>query len=84
MVFEGQVFGVRMANAGQLDQPGVTVSIFSADPVNENQAERLAEELVNRFAFGADIAGFVRDVGQDELLRPALGTLENAGLALPF
>lgn len=72
MVFEEQVFGVRMANAGEVDQPGVALSIFSDTPVNENQAERIAAEFAYRFAFGADIAGFVRTVGHDEMLRPAL------------
>jgi len=72
LVFEGRVFGVRMANAGNVDQPSVDLTLFSQSPIDEPQAQRIASELAFRFGFSADIAGFICDCGQDDLLRPAL------------
>lgn len=70
--FESGVYGIRMANAGDIDHPNVELFIFSADPLNETQRDRIAREIGFRFAFDADIQGFINDVGQDDLLKPAL------------
>ncbi len=70
--FDTQVFGIRMTNAGDVDHPRVELTIYSAGPVTETLRERIAREIAYRFAFGADIQGFIRDVGQDSLLMPAL------------
>ncbi len=72
LCFEGQVFGVRLTNAGDIDRPGVELTLFAQVVPDEAQAQRIAAELAYRFAFGADITSFTRDVSQDQLLRPAL------------
>ncbi len=72
MRFEGQAFGIRLDDQGTIEEPAIRLAIFSAQPLAEDQADRLASEITCRYNLAADLRVFYDGYSGDPLLAPVL------------
>ena len=72
MLFGGQPLGLRLENAGNVDEPLIEVTVYAAHPVPGDLAPALTTELRWRFDLDADLSAFESACGADPLLAPAL------------
>jgi 3-methyladenine DNA glycosylase/8-oxoguanine DNA glycosylase len=70
--FEDAIFGIKLTNAGTIEQPKLDLAVYSASPISEAQLSRIVSELEFRFDLNADLKAFYQDCEQDDLLKPAL------------
>lgn len=72
MQFEGDVYGIRMADSGSIDKPQIKLSIYSDKETPPAQLQRIANEIEYRFDMKANLTEFYLDCQRDELIRPIL------------
>lgn len=70
--FEDQLLGVRFDNLGTIEDPSLRLVIFSAEPLEEELAGRIADELAWRYDLFADLRAFYDGFQDDPLLEPVL------------
>ncbi len=70
--FNKRVVGLRLEPGGSGGYPEVLLCIFSAEPLDEAEAQSIAAEVRFRFDLEADLSPFLERFHQDEVLAPAL------------
>jgi 3-methyladenine DNA glycosylase/8-oxoguanine DNA glycosylase len=68
MLWQGERLGLKFENRGDVDQPKVSLSIWSAETLSQDFIEKLAEEINYRYNFLFDLADFYRSCGTDAQL----------------
>lgn len=72
MRFEGRRLGLRLRDAGTVEDPKVRLVVYSAAPLPEAAVPSLLREVRWRFNFDQDIAAFTMRFERDEFLGPAI------------
>src|SRR5574341_2209850 len=70
MRWQGTPFGLKLSNAGSVDQPAVRVELYAAAPPDEAQIASLLAEIRFRFNLDLNLAPFYSTFGGDPVLGP--------------
>ena len=70
--WQGQVYGARFDNLGNVEEPAVRLTLFSAAPLSSAVQAALTAELAFRYDLYVDLSPFYEGYAQDELLGPVL------------
>lgn len=72
MRWQGMPLGLKFENRGTIDEPHVSLSIWSAGPLEQAYLTRLAGEISYRYNLQLDLSDFYRQFGGDPYLGPVL------------
>ncbi len=72
MLWDGWPLGLKFENQGTPDLPRVSLSIWSAEPVDPGFIASLKSEIDYRYTFSMDLTGFNRKYAQDPQLGPII------------
>lgn len=70
--FGGIVYGVRLDNLGEIENPALRLVIYSQNPLNEPTIDQIVAEMGWRYDLMADLSSFYHSFADDELLAPVL------------
>lgn len=74
MRWQGQPLGLQFAEAGSVDAPRVRLSIWAAEPLDQDFLDGLLAEITYRYGFDLDLADFNRRFAAHPRLGPVLAT----------
>lgn len=72
MRFNNDLFGIKMENAGNTNEPKIKLTIFSKSKLTENRTDVIKKELSWRYDLGADLSDFDKKFKNDKFLKPVL------------
>ncbi|MBE0699195.1 MAG: hypothetical protein IH586_19920 [Anaerolineaceae bacterium] len=72
MRFGGKVYGIRMDNLGEVEDPAVRLVVFSEIPAAPAIIDEIAAEMAWRYNLMADLSQFYNRFADDNLLAPVL------------
>jgi len=58
MNFEGNVYGIKLKNLGSVNQPKISITIFSSGKIKADLKDRIIDELSWRYGFNEDLSEF--------------------------
>ena len=66
------LFGLKLQNAGTVDEPVLRLTIFADHPLTPGEVEALCDEVAHNYDLSLDLAPFNTTLERDELMRPVL------------
>ncbi len=72
MLWQGEPLGLKFENQGTIDQPKLSLSIWSTKKLSQGVLDQLASEINYRYNFQLDLADFYRRFTADPHLGPIL------------
>jgi len=72
MLWQGKQLGLKFENWGEVDHPNISLSIWSAEKLDQDFIDQLIEEINYRYNFRFDLADFYRRFGTDRQLGPVI------------
>jgi len=72
LLFKEEVFGIKMENKGEVDQPKIRLTIYSRRKLPQPLIDKVIAELSFRFDFESDLLEFINRFRQDKLLGPVI------------
>jgi DNA-3-methyladenine glycosylase II len=68
----GKLLGLKLEQAGSIDEPEINLTVFSEFRLSSNDRERIVGELGWRYGLEEDISDFSRQFEEDRFLGPVL------------
>jgi 3-methyladenine DNA glycosylase/8-oxoguanine DNA glycosylase len=72
MLWQGERLGLKFENQGEVEQPKVSLSIWSTEVLSQDFLTRLILEINYRYNFLLDLSDFYRSFGHDPQLGPVI------------
>jgi len=72
MLWQNQPLGLKFANQGPVDRPGISLSISSRDELSQDFLNGLTDEINYRYNLQLDLTEFSRRFGDDPQLGPVI------------
>ncbi|MFC8140816.1 hypothetical protein ACFUKV_03445 [Streptomyces paradoxus] len=71
MLLDGIVYGLRAESMGGEAPQEISLTVFSEDPLDDTQVDRIAKEFSQRFDLSVNLNAFSALAENDSILRPA-------------
>jgi 3-methyladenine DNA glycosylase/8-oxoguanine DNA glycosylase len=70
--FGGVIYGIRMDNLGEVEDPTIRLAVFSEEPAASAAIDAIGVEMAWRYDLMADLSSFYNGFMNDDLLSPVL------------
>jgi len=83
MRIDRKILGFKLENKGTIKNPKIKISLFSKEPLTEDEKKKALEKIDWQFGFSEDLTEFYKEFGKDKILallfRKYLGMRVNSG-----